>query len=184
MGEHTQGKQRITPLPSRVRHTRSLYLLTDDTQAARRQRHSQVSTPTRTPKWISSWTKAACHLAVRVQPPRWRSMPQAPNMVDEPFKIVIAGAKHTHVRDEQQFHRCDVQLTLPSLQIPFASHTPLHPPQQIASTAPAPVCLSFFSPIPAPRPPPTRIGTIGMSRACACSRSKSEAIALHCRASV
>ena len=27
-------------------------------------------------------------------------MPQAPNMVDEPFKIVIAGAKHTHVRDE------------------------------------------------------------------------------------
>ena len=71
------------------------------------------------------------HMRV-IQPPH-RFMPQAPNN-DEPFIIVIAGAKHTHVRDEQQFHRCDVQLTLPSLQIPFASHTPLHPPQQIAST--------------------------------------------------
>jgi hypothetical protein len=60
-------------------------------------------------------------------------MPQAPNMVDEPFIIVITGAKHTHVRDEQQFYRCDVQLTLPSLQIPFAAHISLHPPQHCCS---------------------------------------------------
>ena len=124
LGEHTQGKQRITPLPSRVRHTRSLYLLTIGTQAA-----TEATTPagdpppTRTPKWISSWTRAACLPAVRVQPPRWRSMPQAPNM-DEPFKIVIAGAKHTHVHDAPNTPSLMVMISIKRFHIPFISCQP------------------------------------------------------------
>ena len=107
LGEHTQGKQRITPLPSRVRHTRSLYLLTIGTQAA-----TEATTPAgvyhhHPNPQVDRKLEEGAHPPCSTLPtsPQYRFMPQAPNK-DEPFIIVITGAKHTHVRDEQQFYRC------------------------------------------------------------------------------
>ena len=54
-------------------------------------------------------------------------MPQAPNMVDEPFKIVIAGAKHTHVRDLTTILSiCPIDPSLPANPL-CLPHTPRPP---------------------------------------------------------
>ena len=101
--------------------------------------------------------------------------------MDEPFKIVIAGAKHTHVRDLTTILSiCPIDPSLPANPL-CLPHTPRSPTTDRINCTRTPMPVIFLT---HSRPTSTaRIGTIGKSRACACSRSKSEAIALHCRAS-
>ena len=55
--------------------------------------------------------------------PQYRFMPQAPNK-DEPFIIVIAGAKHTHVHNAPNAPSWMVMISIKRFQIPFIACQP------------------------------------------------------------
>ena len=82
------------------------------------------------------------HMRV-IQPPH-RFMPQAPNN-DEPFIIVIAGAKHTHVRDLTTILSiCPIDPSLPANPL-CLPHTPRSPTTDRINCTRTPMPVIFLT---------------------------------------